>query len=205
MDEGEPVPRFARWLVPLIAAAWPAQAADYGAWRKVNPDGGWTRAAEQAVSQTALPYLEPRDVQEFCAAYPSLAAPERQVFWAGLLSAMARPESNFKPETTYVEPHIVDAHGQNVVSRGLLQISIESANQKAYGCGVQAAKDLHVPEVNLRCGARILAHWVKSDGVIGAAAKPARGGGRYWSVLRSWSPNYMEVRSFTSKMAVCQP
>ena len=52
-----------------------------------------------------------------------------------LMVEMARYESGFKPEATYKE-NFKDSQGRFIISRGLYQLSVESANQKAYGCGV---------------------------------------------------------------------
>lgn len=180
-------------------------AKDYAAWKKVNNDGSWTLAAESAVKATTLPMLVPKDIITFCPTYHRLDADKRTRFWAGLLSAMAEPESNFKPETKYSEPDIVDDNRQRVVSRGLLQISIESANQKVYGCGIHQAQDLHKVDVNLNCAARIMWYWVKKDGLIAAATKPVEGAARYWSVLRAWHGNLSKITGFTKKMDVCKP
>lgn len=189
----------------LSCAAGATPAEDYAAWNKVNKDGSWTQAAEAAVKASTLATLTPKDIKTFCPAYDGLGADQRTRFWAGLLSAMAKPESNFKPATKYVEPDIFDANKQHVVSRGLLQISKESANQQAYQCGIRNAEDLHKVDVNLNCAARILQHWVAKDGVVAAAAKPAVGGGRYWSVLRAWRGHLDAISGFTRALDVCKP
>ena len=185
-----------------IAAAQAAES-DYAAWRKADPTGKWTQEAESAVTAAGLPALQPSDANTFCPNYGQASEAERTQFWAGLFSIMARPESNFNPAATYVEPDIKDSAGANVISRGLLQISQESANSKAYSCGIVRAQDLHDPAINLRCGARILAYWVKRDGSIAAISKPARGGARYWSVLRGWRPHIPEITSFTASLPGC--
>ena len=118
---------------------------------------------------------------------------------------MAKPESGFKPGTKYVEQDILDTNGQKVVSRGLLQISVESANQGVYGCAIKNAEDLHKVEVNLRCGARIMGYLVKQDGLVAAAAEPPVGAARYWSVLRAWKGHTGQISAFTKGMKVCQP
>lgn len=198
--------RLAFGVLPLFffCSAGTAYAQDYAAWRNVNADGSWTLAAESAVKATKLPKLAPKDITGFCPVYDQLDTDKRTRFWAGLLSAMAKPESGFKPNTKYVEPDIVDANNQNVVSRGLLQLSMESANQKAYGCGIQKAQDLHKVDVNLTCAARILSHWVEKDGIIAATSKPAVGGARYWSVLRAWRGHLAEISGFTKGMEFCK-
>ena len=190
-------------IAPSLFAASIACSADYAAWRKVNTDGSWTLAAEAAVAATSLPNLTPKDIADFCPNYSSADAAERKRFWVGLLSAMARPESNFKSETKYFEPSITDAAGKNVTSRGLLQISLESANQKAYSCGINNALDLHDPAVNLACAAKIMTYWVKKERQIAAQAKPVVGAARYWSVLRAWRNHLPEITGFTKSLGFC--
>lgn len=193
------------FLLLVASTAGTVHAADYAAWNKVNKDGSWTLAAENAVRATSLAKLVPKDIKAFCPRYESLDADKRTRFWAGLLSAMAKPESNFKPETTYVEQDILDANKQKVISRGLLQISIESANQKAYGCAIKNAQDLHQVDVNLNCAARIMARWVQKDGHIAAPSRPDAGAARYWSVLRGRNGHLDAISTFTGKMEVCKP
>ncbi len=190
--------------VSTTALSFAAHAQDYAAWKTVNKDGSWTRAAEKAVSSTELHSATPKDIALFCPAYETADASQRQKFWVGLLSAMARPESNFKPETKYVEPNITDAAGVNVTSRGLLQISKESANQKVYRCGIQQAEDLHDPEVNITCAAKIMNYWVQKEKIIAAQSPPTVGGARYWSVLRAWRKHIPEISGFTKTLDVCR-
>jgi hypothetical protein len=184
-----------------------AQANDYGAWRKKNTDGSWTRFTEEAVKSSSLPKAVPADIDKFCPGYKSQNEADRITFWAGLISAIARPESNFKPETTYTEI-FSDGQGNKVVSRGLLQISIESANQARYACAIQKPEDLHDPKVNLACGVKILDYWIKKDNVLATyrGQKPV-GGGRYWSTLRETTDpkkNHLpELTGFTRSLAVC--
>lgn len=112
---------------------------------------------------------------------------------AQLISKMAQYESSFKPDTTYKEG-FNDAKGRPVISRGLLQLSIESANQSAYACGIKEAQELHDPEVNLKCAAKIVAYWAKKDGVL--IGQPKKGCARYWSVCRESSGSYKKIMSY---------
>jgi len=180
-----------------------AAAQDYAAWAKKNTDGSWTAATEVAVARSQLTSAIPTDIEKFCPAYPSRSADERKIFWVGLLSIVARPESNFKPETKYTES-FADAQGNKVVSRGLLQISIESANQKRYSCSIKKAEDLHDPSISLACGVKILDAWIKTDNVIATYGTGApRGGGRYWSTLREKNKHLPELTTFTKSLKVC--
>jgi hypothetical protein len=180
-----------------------AAAQDYAAWAKKNSDGTWTAATEAAVASSQLTTAVPTDIQKFCPAYLTRSADDRKIFWVGLLSIVARPESNFKPETKYTE-NFADAQGNKVVSRGLLQISIESANQKKYSCGIKKAEDLHDPAINLECGVKILDAWIKTDNVIATyGTGAAQGGGKYWSTLREKNKHLPELTKFTKSLKVC--
>ena len=178
---------------------------DYAAWAQKNQDGSWTRAAESAVANSPLIRLNPADITQFCPNYPKLAKPDRRKFWVGLISAMSKPESNFKPEATYRE-RFRDGKGKPVVSRGLLQISIESANQKRYDCDIRSPALLHDPVINLACGVRILSKWVSTDGVIASRnTQQHQGGGRYWSTLRTQNGKVSAIAEFTRGLPFCGP
>lgn len=107
-----------------------------------------------------------------------------------LLSIMAKFESSFKPETSFNET----GHLQGVVSRGLLQISKDSANQSAYGCGITDAKELHDPKVNLECAVKILAYQAKNSGTLMDGKKG--GCSAYWSVCRADSGSYKKILEY---------
>lgn len=116
-----------------------------------------------------------------------------------LLSIMAKRESGFKPETSFKED-FNDSKGSAVISRGLFQISQESANQKAYGCGIKKAQDLHDPKINIECAVKILAYQAKKTGTLIDGQKG--GCGAYWSVCRSKngaSSSYKEISTYMSK------
>jgi len=109
--------------------------------------------------------------------------------WARFVKAMAKAESNWNPNTFYVEKTIFDRHGKNVVSRGLLQISMESAN--GYGCNIKEARELHDPETNIKCGLKIMDKLIRRDGqVMGKKDGKWVGLSRYWSVLREGGSGY---------------
>lgn len=115
---------------------------------------------------------------------------------AQLLSIVAKRESNFKPETSFNET----GHLQGVVSRGLFQISKDSANQSAYGCGISNAKDLYNPHINIKCAVKILAYQANKTGTLIDGEKG--GCGSYWSVCRSKngkSESYKVIMKYMEK------
>lgn len=114
---------------------------------------------------------------------------------AQLLSIIAKRESNFDPSVKYNET----GHLSGVVSRGLLQISKDSAN--GYGCNITDEKQLHDPVINLKCGVKILSKWAKTDKTL--IDQPKLGCARYWSTCRSkdgTSKSYKEIMTYLSKL-----
>ena len=137
-----------------------------------RPNGfAWTRdslAALETVGQ-GLVATVPSDIAAYCPAYGTASPENRRAFWVGLVSALARHESDFRPELSYQE-NFPDAQGRPVISRGLLQVSQESAN--GYSCGISDPQQLHEPRTNLTCGIRIANRLVTRDGMIGSTGAP---------------------------------
>ena len=166
-------------------------------WEKKHPDGrDWTLSTYREISKVAagLVTATPYDYKDFCPEYKSLSPENKKNFWVYLLSSMAELESNFNPSLSYRES-FRDGSGNYVMSRGLLQISIESGN--AYGCAFKSQSDLNDPYRNLSCGLRILNKWVVNDKrIAGSVSGSWRGGSRYWSVLRT-STKVNSIKSWT--------
>jgi len=120
---------------------------------------------------------EPSDGEDF--GLPKKA--DRPRFYAELLGALSVFESNQDPTVEY-EENFNDSNGKKVISRGLLQISIESAN--GYGAGIKDEKDLHDPAINLKAGVLIMSRWIVKDGLITNTKSEWRGMARYWSPFR---------------------
>ncbi|MCU0827285.1 MAG: lytic transglycosylase [Tabrizicola sp.] len=148
-----------------------------------EPDGArWTALAMAAAQDHGLDQIVPQDIADWCPGYAAAGPADRRAFWAGLMSTLAKYESNFRPEVEFTE-NFPDSTGALVVSRGLLQLSRESA--RGYGCPITTGEDLHDPAVNLDCSARILKHWAVKDGQISSNQSPWKGAARYWSPFRS--------------------
>lgn len=164
---------------PTRPSGYPASAWD------ARPDGrAWTLTAHQAIDSLAPQLLAviPSDIDAFCPGYRATNAAGRRAFFVSLLAELSRYESNFDPSVRYTET-FSDNSGRRVISRGLLQLSQESAN--GYGCNITNAEQLHDPTTNITCGVRILARWVERDGVVaGYEAGAWRGASRYWSPFR---------------------
>lgn len=175
-------------------------------WEAKRPSDGkdWTLHVLQTMDSLGKNILDvvPSDAETFCPKYAGLSYEQRKDVWAFLISAMVRYESNFKPEVQYQES-FKDSKGNYVISRGLLQLSIESS--QGYKCGLSDAQELHDPYKNLSCGIRILDRWLDRDGrIAGQEGSAWRGGARYWSVLRTTSKSYPEIVKLVSNIAECK-
>lgn len=145
----------------------------------------WSEHLIKEVINHDLMLQTPSDIKSYCPNYANLHEMSKTMFWANLMVAMAKKESNYNPNTSYTE-NFSDSQGRLVVSRGLFQLSLESANQRAYGCGFKNAGEIYDPLKNITCSVNILSHWVKKDNRIGEKVSGSwLGGARYWSVLRS--------------------
>lgn len=161
----------AEFELPGFDRAAPEIAPDDVAlrWDHRAEAGEWTRAAFAALDThaAALPAHVPADFAEWCPAYPDATQTERQLFWTGLLSALARHESTYNPE----------AVGGGGRWFGLVQIS--PATARFYGCQATTGSALQDGSANISCALRIWSQTVTRDGVVAAN----RGG-----IAADWGP-----------------
>lgn len=174
-------------------------------WESKKVDGTkWTEHANYALDSLGKNMLGvvPADSSTFCPNYKNLTYEQRKEFWVYLISAMSRYESNFNPDARYQE-NFKDSQGEFIISRGLLQLSIESS--QGYQCGFSKAQELHDPYKNLSCGIRILDRWMERDGrIAGKVGNAWKGGARYWSVLRTGGNPYASIVQMTKSIPICK-
>ncbi|KAG1715385.1 hypothetical protein GQR58_000355 [Nymphon striatum] len=86
-----PNPRYAllHGQKPFLGRAWP----------KASDGDLWSRAAISALRGhgKALPQTVPRDIGNWCPAYPQATVAQREAFWVGLMSTLAKHESTYRP------------------------------------------------------------------------------------------------------------
>ncbi len=157
-----------------------------------------TRDAIHTYGQDMLHVSRLKDAKYYCPRFSKLSVSERLQVFTTLISQIAKYESAYKTNAKYTE-NLKDRFGNYVVSRGLLQLSIESAN--GYGCRIKNAIELHNPKTNLECGVRILNKWVSRDRYIGTGS---RGGARYWATLRNHSYAQSKIRSKIRALSFCR-
>ena len=163
----------------------------------------WTAATGRALETIGNGMLEsvPSDIKYYCPKYAKLDREDRKAFWIQLISAIARRESDFNEDLRYKEK-FNDSSNTRVVSRGLLQLSKESAN--LYGCQIEVGSQLESAARNLRCGVRILNKWIVRDGMIKGGERGAwRGAARFWSVFRTPDPRHFIQRA-TMSLDICK-
>ncbi|MCC1491585.1 transglycosylase SLT domain-containing protein [Cognatishimia sp. F0-27] len=169
----------ARRVVVLPDARW----GNRGARRN------WTRAAVQALRSHAdvLPSIVPRDIATWCPAYPSAGPAQREAFWVGLISSLAKHESTFRPT----------AVGGGGRWFGLVQIA--PATARGYGCRARSGEALKDPEANLSCALRIMSRTVARDRVV---SKSMRGVAADWGPFHS-SRKREDMRRWVSNQSYC--
>ena len=141
-------------------------------WDHVDGSERWTRAAMRALDQHGddLVDTDPQDIGAWCPAYRDADEWDRKAFWAGLLSAMAKHESTYRPR----------AVGGDGLWYGLVQIL--PATARSYGCRAQTGEALKDGALNMSCAVRILNHTVPRDNVV---SKGMRGVAADWGPFHS--------------------
>lgn len=158
----------------------------------VRRDGpAWTRAAMSAIAShgTVLETIVPADIDRWCPAYRSAGNAQRRAFWVGMMSALAKHESTYRP----------DAVGGGGLWYGLLQIYPPTA--RGYGCRARTGEALKNPADNLSCAVRIMAVTVPRDGVVSAGM---RGVAADWGPFHS-SRKHADMRQWVRQQEYCQP
>ncbi|MDR4306625.1 transglycosylase SLT domain-containing protein [Chelatococcus sambhunathii] len=169
-----------------------------GVARQLNAASVAVLARQAVPTGSGLTALEPSDIEVFCPAYRRQGAEGRAAFWAGLLTAIARPESDYNTATTLWE-----GGTQQQFSIGLLQLSL--SDEGGYRCGFRTEADITEPARNLACGEKILLKLVSRAGFIGGdTAHQTSAAAAYWSTLRSSSPARAEIIGKTRALEACR-
>jgi hypothetical protein len=149
---------------------------------RVDSDS-WTLAALSALRSHGrdLQDTVPRDIANWCPAYAENPPHLRRAFWVGMMSALVKHESTYRPT----------AVGGGNLWFGLMQIYPDTARR--YGCHATTGEALKDPEDNLSCAIRIMNVTVPRDNAIAVRDRRWRG------VAADWGP--MTNRSKIAEMA----
>ena len=172
-------------LRPVLRASIPISAR----WDDRPQASSWTQAALAALRShaSALPQVEPRDIAEWCPAYLTAPIAQREAFWVGLLSTLAKHESTFRPQ----------AVGGGGKWYGLMQIL--PATARGYRCRARTGADLQKGAPNLSCALRIMAVTVPRDGVVSQGMR---------GVAADWGPFHSQrkrddMKAWLRKQSYC--
>lgn len=170
-----------------------SQTAVPMAWDHRPEAAQWTgdTMAAMAAHGRALSATVPSDIAQYCPGYASASMADRNAFWVGLLSALAKHESTWRPE----------AIGGGGKWFGLTQIA--PATARGYKCRAQSGQALLNGSDNLSCAVRIANYQVARD------AELVGGPGRWRGMARDWAPfrnaaKRAQMAAFTSSQPYCQ-
>ena len=160
-------------------------------WGKTGQRAIWTRATLSALNGHAsrLPEIVPRDIEDWCPAYPEANRRDREAFWVGLVSTLVKHESTYRPT-------VIGGGGR---WHGLLQILPSTA--RLYNCRATTGAALLDGPANLSCGLRIMARTVSRDGVV---SQGMRGVAADWGPFHSGSKR-RDMMAWTREQTYCQP
>lgn len=154
----------------------------------------WTRVALSAVQSHGRGLIRtvPRDIADWCPAYPSQDADNRAAFWVALLSTLSRYESTWNPR----------AVGGGGRWFGLLQIYPQTAAFR--GCRANTGEELKRAAENLNCAVRIMGVTVPRDGAIALKESRWKGVAADWGPIRNdWMRR--DMQRYTRRQVYCRP
>ncbi len=160
-----------------------------------RPDSAsWTRAALSALRTHGhrLEDTVPRDIANWCPGYINNPPHLRRAFWVGMMSALAKHESTYRPQ----------AVGGGNLWFGLLQIYPDTARR--YGCRATTGAALQDPEDNLSCAVRIMNVTVPRDNAIALRDTRWRGVAADWGPMTNRS-KIAEMAAWTRSQDYCRP
>ena len=161
-------------------------------WDFRGDSASWTRAALAALRThgTRMEDTVPRDIENWCPAYEANPPHLRRAFWVGMMSALAKHESTYRPE----------AVGGPNLWYGLLQIYPDTARR--YGCRATTGEALKDPEDNLSCAVRIMNVTVPRDNAIAVRDNRWRGVAADWGPMTNRG-KIAEMSAWTRQQDYC--
>lgn len=160
-------------------------------WDHRSESTAWNSTAIKALKShgATLPAIVPHDIETWCPGYTSASLEDREAFWVGLISALAKHESTWNPA----------AVGGGGRWFGLVQISPSTA--RLYGCSAGSGSALKNGSENVDCAIRIMSRTVQRDGVV---SRGMRGVAADWGPFHS-STKRNDMIAWTKAQPFCQP
>lgn len=162
-------------------------------WEQREKGPLWTRVVISAVQSHGDQLLQtvPKDIADWCPAYPENDAAARAAFWAGFVSTLARYESTWNPR----------AVGGNGRWFGLMQIYPPTAEFR--DCRVQTGAELKRGSDNLNCAVRIMNVTVPRDDAIAVKDTRWRGVAADWGPIRN-DRMRRDMQRYTKRQVYCR-
>ena len=179
----------------LIRPQHRAEALPRARWKHLRGSDVWTRTLAASLKDhgASLPQSVPTDIGAWCPAYVENGPERRRAFWIGLISALAKHESTYRP---YVS-------GDSGLSHGILQIRTGTA--KLYGCRARTRAQLLDPTENLACAIKIMSKTVARDNAVSRKANGRRGGpGADWGPFVQRAKRE-DMRAYVRRQDYCVP
>lgn len=153
----------------------------------------WTLASLAALKShgSRLEETVPRDIANWCPGYTNNPPHLRRAFWVGMISALVKHESTYRPE----------AVGGGNLWFGLTQIFPDTARR--YGCHARTGEALKDPEDNLSCAIRIMNVTVPRDNAIAVRDSRWRGVAADWGPMQNRG-KIAEMSAWTRSQEYCQ-
>ncbi|WP_342751802.1 transglycosylase SLT domain-containing protein [Aliiruegeria haliotis] len=160
-------------------------------WDHRPESDNWTDTALEALRShgSVLPSLVPHDIETWCPGYATASLEDREAFWIGLISTLAKHESTWNPA----------AVGGGGRWFGLVQIAPSTA--RLYGCEARSGTALKNGSQNVSCAIRIMSRTVPRDGVV---SRGMRGVAADWGPFHS-SKKRNDMIAWTNAQPFCQP
>jgi len=162
-------------------------------WDFRDDSESWTLASLAALKShgSRLEETVPRDIENWCPGYANNPPHLRRAFWVGMISALVKHESTYRPE----------AVGGGDLWYGLTQIYPDTARR--YGCQATTGQELKDPEDNLSCAIRIMNVTVPRDNAIAIRDSRWRGVAADWGPMSNPS-KISEMSAWTRSQEYCQ-
>src|SRR5205085_11908336 len=129
-----------------------------------------------------------------CPGFKNASVNDEKAFWALVIAAIAKYESNFNPNTRFKEPAPL-----NVYSEGLLQLSY--GDEKNYkGVPIDPIKkNILNPEINLTSGVIVLSTQIRKKKTLFTTKS------FYWSVLTKKQKEITQfIKDHVSQLSFCE-
>ncbi len=199
-------------IEPPVPPTEPPFAYEKMAWEDGTPEKAlWSiRSMEQLITSSSLYLNGASDIKTFCPNFATANGEQRINFWAMLISAIAKYESDLNPIARNAKGGTDPVTMLPLYGEGLMQLSYQDKLMNP-GCAfnwevdkslgpLDPTKTILDPVTNLKCAVLILGTQIST------AKKIVLDGSAYWPSIRSSNPakKVNEIAAITKSLTFCQ-